>query len=77
MEIQKHIWKQTMKYFMNTAGALLFLFGLAIVTFPEKLLRIFFLGMLQEGALSGSGKLFYRIIGGFFMFAGVSVAIGV
>ncbi|ADD05774.1 uncharacterized protein Nmag_2207 [Natrialba magadii ATCC 43099] len=61
---------------MNPAGALLFLFGLAVVTFPEKLLRVFFFGLLQEGTLSSAGALFYRLIGGFFMFAGVAVAVG-
>ncbi|WP_049912625.1 hypothetical protein [Natrialba hulunbeirensis] len=61
---------------MNPAGVLLFLFGLAIVAFPEKLLRMFFLGLLQEGTLSSGGILFYRLIGGFFVFAGLAVAVG-
>lgn len=58
---------------MNRAGVLLFLFGLAIVAFPEQLLRISFLGIFQEVALSAGGKLFYRMIGAFFMIVGVYV----
>lgn len=61
---------------MNLGGVLLFILGLATVVFPEKLLRISYLGLLKEGTLSGGGKFFYRIIGAFFMFAGVTVAIG-
>ncbi|MCU4975746.1 hypothetical protein OB955_23980 [Halobacteria archaeon AArc-m2/3/4] len=62
---------------MNPEGILIFIFGLSIVVFPEKLVRVFFLGMLKEGALSGSGKLFYRLIGSFFMLLGVRVTVSI
>jgi len=61
---------------MNPAGVLLAIVGLAILLLPGKSLQVFLVGFFEESALSSGGTLFYRVIGGFFLFAGISVAIG-
>lgn len=61
---------------MNPVGVFVILFGGVIVLIPGKMLTISFLGAIDGESLSAGGKLFYRVIGLFFVGAGFAVTFG-
>lgn len=57
------------------AGMLLFVVGFAGFLWPEKTLRIWFLGMLKDDSLLSSGRTFFRGLGAFCILVGIIVAV--
>ena len=56
------------------AGSLLFLAGGAGFLFPEETVRFCFFGLVEEGGLSTSGVIFFRVLGFVCMLVGLVVA---
>ncbi|APX98649.1 hypothetical protein SAMN05421809_3685 [Natronorubrum daqingense] len=57
------------------AGILLFIVGFVGFLWPEKTLRFWFLGMLKDDSLLGTGRIFFRGLGALCMIIGIVIAV--